>query len=132
MEQNFTDEGDNTSYDSEDYYIPERLLTPLVILQSGVVGLLFYLIGNTYAINNDILSLVLQYVATPLSALLALYLGLKKAKQPANKKKLKLALKIVCIVIATFILLSIATFIFGLIIGYLLKGSSSGGGNPWL
>lgn len=131
MEQNFTDEGDKTSYDSEGYYIPERLLTPLVILQSGVIGLLFYLIGKTYAINNDILSLVLQYVATPLSALLALYLGLKKAKQPANKQKLKLALKIVCIVIASFILLSIATFIFGLIIGYLLKGSS-GGGNPWL
>ncbi|MBK5722645.1 hypothetical protein JGH11_17355 [Dysgonomonas sp. Marseille-P4677] len=132
MKEKDTDERQDHTYDSEDHCVPERFLTFLVIAQSCIIGLLFYLIGLTYSKNSDLLYSILQLIICPLSIATTLYFGWKRTKLPANKRKLKLALRILGIIVAAIVLVYLATIIFALILAAILKSGNSGGGNPWL
>lgn len=132
MKGNDSTDEKNDIHAAEKYYIPEEYLTFVVIIQSLLIGLLTFLIGETYSKNNTLLSFALQAIVCPLIIATTLYIGFKKAKLQTNKRQIKRTLIIFGIIIGALLLLCIIVFICSLILGYLIKSGHKGGGNPWL
>lgn len=126
---NKTDELEEV-FEAEGHTIPDKWIAAQIVVQSGLVGILLYLIGTTYAKNNELVAIIL-FGAIPFAIGGILFYSWRKAKTDTSRQVLKLALILFAIAIVAIILITLAIVIGLHIIHEDLK-NHSGGGNPWL
>lgn len=126
---NKTDNLEET-FDTEQYTIPDKWMAAQIVVQSGIVGILLYLIGITYSKNNEIVAIIL-FGAIPFAIGGILFYSWRKAKTDTSRQVLKISLIFLAITIVAIILITLAMLIGLHIIHEDLK-NHSGGGNPWL
>lgn len=112
----------DAAIEEEQYTVPSGWLSILLVVQIGIIGLLIYLISDTFIHNNDVVAIAL-YLAIPIITGGLLIYSWKKADLKRNQTILQIVFIIFGAYISISILLKIGYYLLELLFRFIFKDS---------